>query len=59
MLQIYQRFIKGVKVRLAQYSDFDFAIYVGNRLYASIDNMADAYREYNAVNEDTVNYLGL
>ena len=59
MLQIYQRFIKGVKVRLGQYSDFDFAIYVGNRLYASIDNMADAYREYNAVNEDTVNYLGL
>ena len=59
MLQIYQRFIKGVKVRLGQYSDFDFAIYVGNRLYASIDNMADAYREYNSVNEDTVNYLGL
>lgn len=57
MANIYTRYINGIKVRLGKYSDYEFAIYVGLRLYAIIDNMADAYREYNSINSSTVSYL--
>ena len=57
MATIYTRYIQGIKVRLGKYSDNEFVIYVGSKLYAIIDNLADAYREYNAVNSATVEYV--
>lgn len=59
MATIYTRSINGVKVRFGKYSDNDYVIYVGNRLYAEIDNLADANREYNNVDERVVKYLGM
>ena len=57
MATIYTRYIQGIKVRLGKYSDNEFVIDVGSKLYAIIDNLADAYREYNAVNSATVEYV--
>lgn len=59
MATIYTRSINGVKIRFGKYSDNDYVIYVGNRLYAEIDNLADAKREYNNVDERVVKYLGM
>lgn len=58
MANIYTRYINGIKVRLGKYSDYEFAIYIGCKLYAILDNMADAYREYNAINTSIVAYIG-
>lgn len=59
MAIIYTRSINGVKIRFGKYSDNDYVIYVGKRLYAEIDNLADANREYNNVDERVVKYLGM
>lgn len=53
----YTRYINSIKIRVSQFSDHEFHIFIGNKLYAIIDNIADAYREYNAINEQTVAYL--
>lgn len=54
----YKRFINKVAVRASQFSDHEFHIFVGSKLYAIIDNIADAYREYNNINESTLRYMG-
>ena len=54
----YRRFINKVLVRATQFSDNEFHIFVGSKLYAIIDNIADAYREYNNINESTLRYMG-
>ena len=54
MSELYHRKVKGTLVRMGKYSDTDFAIYIGNRLYASIDCIRDAYILYNEITEDTV-----
>jgi hypothetical protein len=59
MSLIYHRYINGIEIRFGQYSAYEFAIYIGHKLYALIDNLADANREYNAINTDTLRYLGL
>lgn len=59
MSLIYHRYVNGVHVRFGKYSDYEYAIYIGNRLYATIDNLVDANREYQQINESTVAYLGL
>lgn len=57
MSQIYHRSLNGVTIRLGKYSDYEFVIYIGCRLYAEIDNIADAYRMYNEINQKTIDYL--
>ena len=59
MATIYTRSINGVKIRFGKYSDNDYVIYVGNRLYAEIDNKKKKKREYNNVDERVVKYLGM
>lgn len=54
----YKRFINKVMVRATQFSDHEFHIFVGSKLYAIIDNIGDAYREYNNINESTLRYMG-
>ena len=56
MSQIYHRSIKGIEIRLGKYADDDFAIYIGSKLYASIDCWRDAYIMYNSITEETVNH---
>ena len=58
MSLIYHRFINGVEIRFGQYSSYEFAIYIGHKLYALLDNLCDAYREYNSINSSTLSYLG-
>lgn len=58
MSLIYHRFINGVEIRLGQYSAYEFVIYIGHKLYAIIDNLADANREYQSINQNTISYLG-
>lgn len=53
----YRRYINNIKVSVSQFSDHEFHIFIGSKLYAIIDNIADAYREYNAINEQTVAYM--
>ena len=53
----YTRYINRIKIRVSQFSDHEFHIFIGSKLYAIIDNIADAYREYNSINADTVAYL--
>lgn len=55
----YSRFIKKVKVRVTEFSSHEFHIFIGSKLYAIIDNIADAYREYNNINEDNCRYVGV
>lgn len=59
MSLIYHRFINGIEIRFGKYSSYEFAIYVGHKLYALIDNLPDANREYQMINESTLRYLGL
>lgn len=58
MSMIYHRFINGIEIRLGQYTSYEFAIYIGHKLYALIDNIADANRMYNEINNETLRYLG-
>lgn len=58
MSTIYTRYLNGIKIRLGKYSESEYAIYIGCKLYALIDNLADANREYQQVNASTLFYLG-
>ena len=55
----YKRIIGNIIIKAIQFSDNEFHIFVGSKLYAILDNIADAYREYNSINSDTIRYLGL
>ena len=57
MSQIYHRYVDGKEVRLGKYNDYCFVIYIAHRLYAEIDNIADAYRMYNEIKSETVRYI--
>lgn len=54
----YKRYINKVMVKAKQFSDNEFHIFIGSKLYAVIDNIGDAYREYNSINESTLKQLG-
>ena len=58
MSMIYHRYINGIEIRFGQYSAYEFVIYIGHKLYAQIDNIADANRMYNEINAQTLAYLG-
>lgn len=55
----YKRIIGNIIIKATQFSDHEFHIFVGSKLYAILDNIADAYREYNSINSETIRYLGL
>lgn len=58
MANIYTRYINGVKIRLGKFSDSEYNIYIGSKLYAIIDELPEANRMYQAITADTVAYLG-
>ena len=57
MQQLYRRFINGIEIKMGKYSDYDFVVIAGYRLFAEVDNIADAYREYNAIDASALAYM--
>ena len=58
MANIYTRYINGIKVRLGQFSQSEYNIYIGCKLYAIVDDLSEANRMYQNITADTLTYLG-
>ena len=58
MANIYTRYINGIKVRLGKFSPSEYNIYIGCKLYAVVDDLSEANRMYQNINEDTLAYIG-
>ena len=58
MATVYKRAVSGKIIKLGKFSDYEFVIYIGSRLYSIIDNEAEAYRQFESIGEMDVMYIG-
>ena len=58
MNNVFKRAVMGKIIKLGQFSDHEFVIYIGSRLYKIIDNETEAYRNFQSINEMDVMYIG-
>ena len=58
MANIYTRWLNGIKIRLGKFSEHEYDIYIGCKLYAVVDALDEANRMYQSINEDTLRYVG-
>lgn len=56
-MTVYKRKIKDIWVKMNKYSDYEFTVTAGYRTLAMLDNIGEAYRWYNSVTEEMINYI--